>query len=547
MFFCKIKEYILCMKYFTTLEGIFMKTKNFFVIISIFVIFICCVGAISAASEDVMNNTVSETDSFEETVSISNDEQAKGVDSSETATGAESNNNDMTNDEKIAVSEDGSTLTKDQSDDKLSISAHSNFYTIKLKGGYQISSYSQGSISGTITPPPSYLPGYSFKLYVYDLDEKLVWSGNTFTGYGTSFTQYIPAKSILPGLYTMYAINDYDGVKMAESVLGVGGQIAITANNYDANYMSGNKITVKVTDKVSGKPLRNVLMKVTYANGKTSVSEEFVPDSNGQYSFEPSVGIGTWTVTISSDTTGVTGSVVKTAVIKKSAVSISASKVTEYKGFKTTLKAVVKSNGKKVNEGTVTFKINGKSYKAAVKNGVATVKVSLTKLKTYKYTAVFSGDNFKTSKKVTSTAVLKQPSKTKINFPNQVVYVDSSRIVTVTVKTTSGKNVANGKLKIVGGGETQYTTVKNGKAKIKVEGLYIMKHFVGFTSSGETYKKSITKKFKVSYVPASHKYKSTSKTVKVTSKFKCLCGKTSTHTHRAWSGSYYYNHIISVK
>lgn len=522
-----------------------MKTNHFFVIFSLFIIFICCVGAISAASDDAINNTVSEMDSFEETISNSNDEQAISVDSPESALEAE---NTITNDEKIAGSQDDSSLTKDESDDKLSITAHSDFYSIKLNGAYQISSYSQGSITGTITPPPSYLPGYSFKLYVYDLDEKLVWSGNTFTGYGTSFTQYIPAKSILPGLYTIYAINDYDGVKMAESVLGVGGQMTVTANNYDANYMSGNKITVKVTDKVTGKPLRNVIMKATYTNGKKTVSENFVPNSNGQYSFEPPVGIGTWTVTISSDTSGITGSVVKTAVIKKSAVSISASKVTEYKGYKTTLKAVVKSNGKKVNEGTVTFKINGKSYKAAVKNGVATAKVSLSKIKTYKYTAVFRGDNFKTSKKVTSTAVLKQPSKTKITFPNQVVYVDRSKTVTITVKTTSGKNVANGKLKVVGAGQTQYVTVKNGKAKMKVQGLNIMKHFVGFTSSGETYKKSIVQKFKVSYVPASHKYKSTSKTVKVTSKFKCPgCGKTGTHTHRAWSGSYYYSHIISVK
>lgn len=86
-----------------------MKSKKFFVIISVFIMFICCVGAISAASDDVMNNTVSEMDSFEETVSVSTDEQAIGVDSTEVALDAENSNEDITNDEKIAVFEDDST------------------------------------------------------------------------------------------------------------------------------------------------------------------------------------------------------------------------------------------------------------------------------------------------------------------------------------------------------------------------------------------------------------------------------------------------------
>lgn len=150
------------------------------------------------------------------------------------------------------------------------------------------------------------------------------------------------------------------------------------------------------------------------------------------------------------------------------------------------------------------------------------------------------------SKTVKANAILKNRLKTKITLGNQEVYVDSSKTVTITVKTASGKNVENGKLKVVVGGDTQYLTVKNGKAKLTVRGLGTVKHFVGFTNKGETYKKSIVQKYKIKYVPASHKYIKSSKSVKITSKFRCLCGKTSTHTHRAWSGSYYYDHIMSV-
>ena len=51
----------------------------------------CCVSVISAASDDVINNTVSEVDSSDEVLSINNDEQASGVDQSSSASSAQEN------------------------------------------------------------------------------------------------------------------------------------------------------------------------------------------------------------------------------------------------------------------------------------------------------------------------------------------------------------------------------------------------------------------------------------------------------------------------
>lgn len=526
-----------------------MINKKFFVIFTLSICFMLCVGAISAASDDLIDEGVSEIDSADDSVSISNDEQAIDVDSSESALDAESSSDDVADEEMLAASDDDSDLAIDPSEEKLAVTASYDLYSITLEDAYIIEAYSKGTIEGYVSTPYTYMPQAGFKIYIYDEDENLLYTSKSFTGYNFDFTMSIPAQYFLPGVYDIYAVNDWDGKIMAESVLGVGGVAVFTSSNFNGNYMSGKQMTATIRDKVSGKPLTSLAVKAVFTKGKSTVTRVYYPDSNGKISFVPPVGVGTWKVTFSTYFDYlITGSAVKTAKITKSKVSIKAYKVTEYKGYKTTLKAVVKSNGKKVNEGTVKFKINGKTYKASVKNGVATVKVKLSKIKTYKYTAVFSGANFKTSKKVKAKAVLKKPFKTKVSMKNQAVYAFQSKTVKISVKTTTGKKVKNGKLKVTYAGNTEYVTVKNGVAKLKVTGLHIMKHFVGFTSSGETYKKAIVIKYKIKYVPSTHKYKSSKTSAKVTSRYICeLDHKTSTHTHRAWSGTYWYSHIMSVK
>ena len=451
--------------------------------------------------------------------------------------------------EKLSANDD-SALTKDQTDDVLSAPTSSyDLYNIYFEEDYEISSYSKGTIKGTISPPPSYMPQYSFRLAVFDLDEEIVFLSDSITGRSTSFSYTIPANTLLPGMYDLYAVNDWDTKVMAFADLYVTGNSVITSSDFNANYMSNSKMTAKIVDKKSKKPLTSLGIDVVFTSGNIKKTELYMPDENGQIFFEPPVGVGTWTVTFSPNAYKVTGSVVKTAIIKKSSVSIKANKVTEYTGHKTTLKAVVTCNGRNVNEGTVTFKINKKSYTAPVKNGVATVQVNLKKVKTYKFTAKFNGNNnLAASNVVNSKAVLKKSFKTKLYAKNYQVYIFKKKVAKILVKTKNGKKVKNGKLQVTIDGKSIFVNVKNGVGKITLKGLSAVDHFKGFTRKGETYKRFITKKVKIKYIPTSHKYKASSIKIKVRSVFKCPgCGKTTTHFHKAHDSDYRpYKHFIAI-
>ena len=99
------------------------------------------------------------------------------------------------------------------------------------------------------------------------------------------------------------------------------------------------------------------------------------------------------------------------AVVKKAGVKIIKHPWISTTKQYATLKVLIKDQyGKKVNEGTVKFKINGKSYKVKVKNGVATKKIKLRKAKVYKLKSTFSSNNFNT-KTASSKVYVKKAKK----------------------------------------------------------------------------------------------------------------------------------------
>lgn len=512
-----------------------MQRKRRILILLLLIIGVCAVSTASAADDvDVLSaddanleETSTELDDIEENILEKSSEE-----------------------ENLAVSEDSSISSMDTSDETLSV-VYSSWYTIDFLDYYEISSTKKETISYNMTPCTYSSESFHFYLRVVDLNGNIVFN-KELKGTETTAREYKPSfakNTFAPGTYVLGAVNYDDNVVMDTAVLRVSGTAVISANDYNSYYNSGAKMTVKMTDQATGKPITSSYITVKFTNKKTkkTVTKTYLMNSNGQASFTPPVGAGTWTVEYSSADADINANVVqKTATITKPAVKIKAFKVTEYKGFKIKLKAKVTSGGKKVNEGKVTFKINGKTYTAAVKKGIATKKVKLSKVKTYKYTSKFKGTNYKDSKKVKAKAVMKKRVKTKIVIKDQSVYTGSSKKVTIKVLTKSGKKVKNGKIKITSHGETTYGPVKNGKAIAIVSGFNIMKHFKGFTKNGETYKKSKTAKVKIKYIPKSHKYKASKKTVKVTSKFKCLCGKTGTHYHYTQGYYYVYKYKIAV-
>lgn len=100
-------------------------------------------------------------------------------------------------------------------------------------------------------------------------------------------------------------------------------------------------------------------------------------------------------------------------VVKQSVAKVTTKNVKTNVVKPVILKAIVKkSNGKYVNEGYVSFKINGKTFKVNVKNGVAIKKIILSKANTYYYTAKFVSKYYKseptTSKVVVNNVIVKK-------------------------------------------------------------------------------------------------------------------------------------------
>ena len=309
----------------------------------------------------------------------------------------------------------------------------------------------------------------------------------------------------------------------------------ITASDLKTEYHSGKTIKVTVTDKTTGKGIATTL-KVQYVqNGKIAKEASYKTDSNGVAQITTALPVGKYVFKISHDDTkdNVTAAAVsKVLSIVKTTTKVTAKKASAYKGYKVTLKAVLSKtkDGKKVNEGKVKFKINGKTYTVKVKNGAATKKIKLTKVKTCKYTAQFLGnENIKKCKVASGKAVVKNTYETKIVVNNIRGQSGDKVKYQIQVLTQSGKKVTSGQVKITWNGKSLVCNVTNGV--VKLIGT-LGGNFKETIKGNDYYYKQFTTKFKAKYIPTSLKYKESSAKYKMVSTYKCgVCGKTDSHTH----------------
>ena len=90
-----------------------MKIERFLIISVLFVVFLCGVGAISAASDNAMDNLTYEVDSIDESVSVENDEQVSVVDLAGSASNTQENKIDTQKvilENKLGSSNNGEVL-----------------------------------------------------------------------------------------------------------------------------------------------------------------------------------------------------------------------------------------------------------------------------------------------------------------------------------------------------------------------------------------------------------------------------------------------------
>lgn len=490
-----------------------MFKKKYMILLSLILVSLCALSCVSA-NEDV-DATVAIDDVDVDPIEASVDEGLE------------------TNVEEGSSGDETETLSVDNSDDKLSYgSPSSSSYDVevydKTVHNWQdeyIRIYINASVDSS-----EY--AYDFWVNIYDSNGENIAGDNKYDETPVNYIDYVIPSRLNPGEYLIEIENFADNKIFSTAKLTVVYDAIISAENYNAYYNSGVQYSIKVTESDTGYALPGVSIKIVFSNSKNTYTRYYTSGSDGYIKFDPKIPVGTYTVTISSNNAHVfADSIVKSATVKKSTVSMSLAKASSYQGCKLTLKATVKSQGKNVNEGTVKFRINGKTYSVAVKNGVATKTIKLKKAKTYKYTATYVGDNFDT-KKVSGKAKVNKRYATKIVIKNQKGYLNSKKTITVKVKTKSGKKVKDGYI-YVGSSDT-YSKVKNGKAKLYVTFSGNYKKGKYSYSSGFTFyfKKSVSTKFKLKYVPKSLKYKASTKKLKITSKYRCPdCHKKSSHSH----------------
>ena len=492
-----------------------MFKKKYMILLSLILVSLCALSCVSA-SEDA-DATVAIGDADIDPVEASIDEGLE------------------TNVEDGLSSDETEALTVDNSNDDKASSPYYYEYEVEVYDK-TIHNWQNESVRIFITPSEDDYYTYDFYVNLYNPNGVRIVHDNVDGTEAVSYVDYIiPSYGLSIGEYRLEIENYEDGEILSTATLTVVSDpfyAIISAENYNAYYNSGVQYSIRVTESETGYGLSGVSIKIVFSNSRNTYTRYYTSGSDGYIKFDPKIPVGTYTVTISSNNAHViASSIVKSATVKKSSVSMSLAKASTYQGYKLTLKATVKSQGRNVNEGTVKFTINGKTYSVAVKNGVATKSIKLKKVKTYKYTATFVGDNFNT-KKVAGKAKVNKRYATKIVIKNKKGYYNTKKTITVKVKTKSGKKVKDGYIYV--GSSDSYSKVKNGKAKLYVTFSGNYKKGKYSYSSGFTFyfKKSVSTKFKLKYVPKSLKYKASTKKFKITSKYRCPdCHKKSSHSH----------------
>ncbi len=185
--------------------------------------------------------------------------------------------------------------------------------------------------------------------------------------------------------------NGYEGVKIIDST-----EYDTYGHDEDEHVLDyeDQLITCKVMDSSAFLDDAYVFME----DEKGNVYEAWLDDDEGYYWFECKLPVGKHEITVYLDDSGYYDAEPLTynVNIEKSYFYGTVSCKSYYGTVSDTLtmKATVKDSYDDREDGTVTFKVNGKSYTVKTKNGVATKTIRIKKAGTYTYTAVFKSGNY---------------------------------------------------------------------------------------------------------------------------------------------------------
>ena len=261
-------------------------------------------------------------------------------------------------------------------------------------------------------------------------------------------------------------INFYNGIK----TVIVSSNLVLTALDKSIYGNSIRYFEIKLTD-VNGKLLAGKSIHISYNN----LIYELITDSNGKAKLPVSInnyGIYALLISFLGDSQYIASFSTAKLTVNKQKASLATPNKSYYVNANKYLTATFKDiNGKLVKNKKISFIVNGKTYTAYTNSkGVATVKVKLSVAKTYTVTVKYGGDNvYSPISKTLKLYVKKLGTKLIVKNKSYRKYSKNKKL-TATLKTKSGKVIANKKITFVVNGK-KYTakTNKKGIATVKVK------------------------------------------------------------------------------
>lgn len=287
--------------------------------------------------------------------------------------------------------------------------------------------------------------------------------------------------------------------------LTVMGSAVLTTNNSDFYYNSGEKFKINVINNYMDRIPANKKIKAYILDSSgNSVINDVYTNNDGICEVELQYPSGNYTIYAMVDDEYYRQALFSFNVtINKSSVKLTPVNAASTFNSNSVLKVnVVDEFGNNVNEGIVTFKINGNSYDVNVKNGVATKKITLPKTGNYNYEAIFFSENYNSSN--ISSKIQVNKANVKLTAYKWISTTKSSATLKAIVKDTNGKKVKVGTVRFKVNGKTYSVKVKNGVATKNIKLKKAKTYSYKATFSNKNYKtKTVSSKI---YVKKAKKY-----------------------------------------
>ena len=182
-----------------------------------------------------------------------------------------------------------------------------------------------------------------------------------------------------------------------------------------------------------------------------------------------------------------------------------------------------------------TFTLDGKNYTGVTdSNGVATVKVDVSKAGTFDIVAYFNGEGNYIASTNSGKLTLTKDSTSLTSAGKTYTVTATSKKITVTLKDGSGKAVANRKVTTTVNGKTySATTNSKGVATFKLTLKAVKTYTVSLKFAGDAYYTASSKSIKVKVTKTKTKLAVPKKTYKAKAKVKKLTATLKDQTGKA--------------